>query len=184
MSRAPNGSVARSTQAGDTRLRALYLSGVLGVFLLDQTTKLWAISRLPFHEAITVIPRCFHLAYTPNRGGAFGILRSLPPEIGQPLFIVLPGLILVALLVYSLVSPARARLLQWSLAMILGGALGNLADRIRLGYVVDFILWHWDRVQWPAFNVADSFITAGIGLLLVLWLLEEMGARRAGRAKG
>ena len=104
--------------------------------------------------------------YVENPGAAFSSFRFLPPRIAQPVLTVF-GLIALAFVGFA-ISRTHDRLTVLALSLILGGALGNLIDRVRLGYVVDFIHWHWlDRFHWPVFNLADAAVSVGIGLLLV-----------------
>jgi signal peptidase II len=102
-----------------------------------------------------------------NRGAAFGILSEADLPYQAAIFSAVSLLALVAIAVYAFRLPPEARLPQMGLALVLGGALGNLIDRVRLGYVVDFIHVYWGRHQWPDFNVADSAITVGVALLIL-----------------
>ncbi len=154
-------------------LRRVLLTLSLSTFVLaaDQATKHWALRALQpaGHRAIEVIPGCFHLSYAENRSAAFGILEFLPLELRR---YVLTGFAAAAILVLlGLVLAGRIRRSPTAAAtgLILGGALGNVVDRIQFGYVVDFIDWHAGRAyHWPTFNVADSGIV--IGVFLLLWL--------------
>lgn len=156
------------------KYRLAYLAVALGVLLLDQVTKLWVI--MEFHPLQTrgVIPGLFTLVYNRNTGGAFGLFRNLSDGPRSLIFISVPCAIIVVILVWAFRSPTRPAVPQVGLAFILGGAMGNMLDRIRFGYVVDFLLFHLGRTgwQWPAFNVADSFITLGVGVLLLHLFLE------------
>ncbi|OGX40339.1 MAG: signal peptidase II [Omnitrophica WOR_2 bacterium RIFCSPHIGHO2_02_FULL_68_15] len=123
----------------------------------DQLTK-WLISRsfMP-GESLPLIPAALHLTYVRNRGAAFGFLQGQ-----QALFIIL-ALGIMAWLVRELAfRPSASRAVRWGCALVLGGAAGNLLDRLRFGYVVDFI----DLRVWPVFNVGDSAITIGVCLLV------------------
>jgi signal peptidase II len=147
--------------------------GLLGaVVVLDQVTKALLVRSLPLHDFVPIIDGFLSLSHVHNRGAAFGVLSdaSLPY---QP--VLLSGLSLAALLaiVYYFVRlPPSARLPRVALALVLGGAIGNLIDRIRLGHVVDFIHVYWREHAWPDFNVADSAITIGV-VLLILDILRE-----------
>ena len=147
--------------------------GVLGtVVILDQATKALLVRSLELHDYYPIIDGFLSLSHVYNRGAAFGVLSSsnLPH---QPL--ILAGLSLAALTAiayYFLRLPAAARLPRLALALVLGGAIGNLIDRLRLGHVVDFIHVYWREHVWPDFNVADSAITVGVVLLIIDILLE------------
>ena len=128
------------------------------VIAADQAAKAAVVARLTPAESCPLIPRILHLTYVQNTGMAFGLFR------GYPLFFALLAVVVSIWIVTELARPANPdALLAFSLAAILGGALGNLIDRLRLGYVIDFI----DLRVWPVFNVADSAITIGVALLLI-----------------
>ena len=156
-------------------LRSLYGMIALTSLVLDQATKLWVVTALQGGERLPVIPDLFFLTNIRNTGGAFGLFRTLPEGTRKIFFLLLPAVILAALVVVSLRSPARPVVFQVALALILGGALGNFVDRLRLEYVVDFLLFHWRDtwLRWPAFNLADSCISVGVGLLLLCQLRPE-----------
>ena len=151
---------------------APYLALLTTVVALDQITKALLVRFLPLHDYVPLIDGFLSLSHVHNRGAAFGVLSdaSLPY---QPL--LLSALSLAALLAityYFVRLPTSARLPRLALALVLGGAVGNLVDRIRLGYVVDFIHVYWRQHAWPDFNVADSAITVGV-VLLILDILRE-----------
>ncbi len=133
-----------------------YLSFV--IFALDQATKLAVVSRLAVFDVIRVLP-FFNLVYYRNTGSAFGMFRNL----GNVFFIAISGLAVIG--VSMMIVKDRENRLGFSL--ILGGAAGNLADRIVRGSVVDFLEVYAGRFYWPAFNVADSALTLGIALLIL-----------------
>ncbi len=138
---------------------AFFYSTVLIIFLGDQASKAWIQKAMGFGMTRPIIGDAFQLYLTQNRGGAWGVLPS-----GNKIFIVF-ALIATIALVYAYHKLARRDvLIGASFALALGGALGNLLDRIRYGYVVDF--FYAKIIQWPVFNVADSAITVGIVLLL------------------
>ena len=151
-------------------LRIVYVSISAGIVLLDQFTKSLVVARIPLYHSIPVIRGLFDLTHVRNTGAAFGILASLEsPWRGVFLNVVALG-VFAAVLIWALRSPADAGRLQTGLALILGGAVGNLIDRFRSGSVTDFLLFHIGRYEWPSFNVADSSITVGVFLLAwVLW---------------
>ena len=147
--------------------RIHYLSITVAVIVLDAWTK-WVVStHIDTHEAITVIPEFFQLVHVRNTGAAFGIGANAESRV-VPLLLNLGAIAVFGLVVvYALRSAVSDRVLQSGLHLILGGAIGNLLDRFRLGYVVDFLDVYVGQHHWPAFNVADSAICVGIALLFL-----------------
>ena len=143
----------------------LWISGV--VVALDQVAKALVDSLMDLHESHSIIDGLARLTYVQNRGAAFGILSDADLPYQSVLFSAISIVALAAIAVYAWKLPAASRLPQVSLALIMGGAAGNLLDRARLGYVIDFVDVYWGRHHWPAFNVADSAITIGVGLLIL-----------------
>ena len=133
---------------------------------LDRATK-WAISnRLSVHDSIQVIPGFFRIVHAENPGAAFGIFADSPSPLKVGLLI---GFSIIALLIVSALLWKNSHHLSATgvgLSLILGGAIGNLWDRIVNRHVVDFLLFYIGRYQWPAFNIADSAIVVGAGLLV------------------
>jgi signal peptidase II len=144
------------------------------IVLLDQGTKALVVRSLGLHEYLPLVDGLLSLSHVRNRGAAFGILSDWDLPYQTALLSALSLGALVAIAVYFLRLPASARLPRAALALVLGGAVGNLLDRVRLGYVVDFVHVYWRRYQWPDFNVADSAITVGV-TLLVLDILRSPG---------
>ena len=162
---------------GYGQLRWLALSALL--IGLDQWTKALIERLLTLYETLTILP-VFNIVRAHNTGAAFSFLRDAGGW-QRWLFSVLALAVSVALLQWLRRLPRRANLLASALACILAGALGNLLDRLRLGYVIDFIQVHWREHYFPAFNVADSAITIGAGLLLLDALLgDRRGSEGAG----
>lgn len=150
---------------------------------LDQLTKLLVVSRFRLHESISVIDGFFNLTLVHNPGAAFGMFAGMHESYRQPFFLILPTLTLAAILFYFHRLPEEKNLSIFSLTMVVGGAIGNLMDRMRLGYVVDFLDFHWySNYHFPAFNVADSAICVGIGLLILETFLESRDAIRAAKS--
>lgn len=150
--------------------RFWYLFIGLGVLAADQATKALVVRSIPAGESVPVTT-WFTLTHWLNPGGLFGVLNQLPGPAGFALFLVLP-LAGVGFLAY-LFAKATRRLDLVLLAAILGGALGNLVDRLRFGAVVDFLYFHLPRGPgWPSFNVADAVLSTGIITLLVLTLFQ------------
>ena len=145
-------------------MRLILVSGT--VVLADQVTK-WVITRyLDLHEQITVIPGFFDIVHVLNPGGAFGFFARQSPEIRRFVFLFLSTLV-AAFVIWMYRKVAKTHLvLSLGLALIFGGAVGNLIDRFRFGMVVDFLDVYLGTAHWPAFNVADSAISIGVVLLL------------------
>ena len=150
-----------------TRQRGLYLwiSGV--VVALDQVTKALVDGYMELHESHTIIEGLARLTYVQNRGAAFGILSDADLPYQSILFSLVSVAALAAIAVFAWRLPANSRLPQVALALIMGGAVGNLLDRARLGYVIDYVDVYWGRHHWPAFNVADAAISVGVCLLVL-----------------
>jgi len=155
------------TSAPATAPRRLpFLALTAAVLLLDQATKLWLVSSVPLGSS-KAVTSWFSLVHWLNTGGLWGSMQALPTLPRVALFFILP-LCGLAFLAWLFVR-SRSRLELAVLAAVLGGALGNLADRVRLGAVVDFLYFHlpdggWG---WPAFNVADACLSTGIVVLLL-----------------
>jgi signal peptidase II len=141
-----------------------WLSVAAAVILLDQLSKLWIIDHFVFGETLYVLS-VFDLVLAHNTGAAFSFLH----DAGGFQRWLFSGIAVAASvwIVWLLRSHAAQTLFALALSLILGGALGNLIDRIAYGYVVDFLAFHWDEHYFPAFNVADSAITIGAALLIL-----------------
>ncbi|MDP3938251.1 MAG: signal peptidase II [Deltaproteobacteria bacterium] len=144
------------------------------VVLLDQFTKYLVNTHLAPYASITVVENFIHLSHVRNPGGAFGVLSWVGPNF----FVVIAGLAIGVVFIFFWSLGRDQRLPATALSLILGGAVGNLADRVRLGSVVDFIDVHWHSLRWPAFNVADAAITVGVVLLVVELLTTESHKRQ------
>jgi signal peptidase II len=143
--------------------RLLYLSASLGVYLMDQASKAWAIRRVRFADR-TVISGVLDFVYAENPGIAFGQLQE-GGSFGRWFFVVLASAAAVAVLFYFWRTPRNDDRILGSCALLLAGILGNLTDRARLGFVIDFIHVHAGQYHWPTFNLADASITLGALLL-------------------
>lgn len=166
-----------SAPAGSAR--AFYLLLAVAVFLLDQASKWLVAQALALGEMRRVIPGLLNLTHWRNRGAAFGLFADVESPLAMGFLVAFS--VAALLLVFHLLwrGPASA-LAGWGLALILGGALGNLIDRLRAGSVVDFLDFHVGPRHWPAFNLADSAIVVGAGLLIVEILRgHRRGAREA-----
>ena len=164
------------------RRLAPYLGLLLAVVALDQVTKAIIVRKLELHEYRPIIDGLLSLSHGHNRGAAFGFLSDAKLPYQPELLSVLSFAALVAITYYFVRLPATARFPRLALALVLGGAVGNLIDRVRLGYVVDFLHVYWRSHAWPDFNVADSAITVGV-VLLILDILREARAEK-GESRG
>jgi signal peptidase II len=136
------------------------------VLILDQITKVLVDKMMPMYHTIEIIPNFVALTYLRNTGAAFGFLAGEQSfyRIG---FFLLVSTIAVGCIFYLLkVARPEKKIFLVSLSLILGGAVGNMVDRLRLGEVIDFMLLHYYDLHWPAFNVADSAISIGVVLLI------------------
>ena len=142
--------------------------------ILDQAIKLLVLAKIPAYGSIVVIPGFFDLTHIYNTGGAFGFLAG-KSSLFRHLFFLTASAIAMGMIVYLyLKTPREFLFLRSGLAMILGGAVENVIDRIRLGKVVDFLDLYVKDLHWPAFNIADSAITVGILIFIYHLLLKKM----------
>ena len=132
---------------------------VASVILLDQVTKFFALKFLQLNTPLPLIKNFLNLTLVHNRGAAFGFFQN------QLLLFVLVSLLAIGMIIYNLKNKSSSIILKLSLSLILGGAVGNLIDRLRFGFVIDFL----DLRVWPVFNIADSVIT--IAALALSWEL-------------
>lgn len=149
------------------RQRFPYALVIAAVVVCDQLTKALVDRLMELHESRPVVLGLLSLTYVRNRGAAFGILSDADLPYQSALFSVISLLALAAIAFYAVRLPAADRLSQTALALVMGGALGNLIDRSLHGYVIDFVDFYWKNHHWPAFNVADSCISVGVCLLLL-----------------
>lgn len=128
------------------------------------------------HASITVIPGYYDYQYARNPGSAWSLFAD-QPETFRKTFFGITGVLALLLLGYFIFrsSWSRQRMLVITLACILGGAIGNIIDRFRLGYVIDFISWHIGDKYWPTFNIADVFVTCGVAFLIIDMLIHRDG---------
>jgi signal peptidase II len=140
----------------------------------DLVTKRLASEELERGESVELVSGCLELRYTRNENAAFSLLRQIDPELRRPLLIAAQsaGCLVIGLMVVLWRRRSLPELLPYLL--VLSGALGNVIDRIRYGYVVDFVHVHLgDRLSWPVFNVADLLIAVGVGLILLQLLVAR-----------
>ncbi|MEE2960087.1 MAG: signal peptidase II [Myxococcota bacterium] len=123
--------------------------------------------------SVEILKDFWHFRYVENPGAAFGFLASSSSSLRTPFFLIVTILAMGFVLMMYKQSEPEQHLFRISLALVFGGAIGNFLDRVRLGYVIDFIDWHWyNEFTWPTFNVADAGISIGACLLLVVMLRE------------
>lgn len=144
------------------------------IFLLDRWTKILIIENLAYLESIDFTP-FFSLVHARNFGGAFGLLAGY--WLAKYIFLFLP-LIIIAGLIYMMFAYRFSMGKMFALALILSGAVGNIYDRLFVGYVTDFLDFYYKNWHWPAFNVADISISTGIGLWLFVELRETIKAKK------
>jgi len=175
---------------------------IIAIVLVDQITKIWILNKfmhilnyavqpgapfiankwdiiphpmMPSVDATYYITDFFNIVFTWNPGTAFSFLQKFGEA--RPLVITLATGVIIALISYYLFAHAK-NYERWPLILIIGGALGNLIDRIRFGAVIDFLYFHVGGWNWPAFNVADSFITVGVLLYILNWWLARRRCMR------
>lgn len=166
-----------------TPLRKFLVPAVSAALLAaaDQASKIWVARNLPLFEPVRVVPGWFELVQVRNTGVAFSLLSNLDHRWVHPLLILATVLAMAAVVVYIRLLPGKG-VAPCGLGLILGGAAGNLIDRARLGFVVDFLDLQWRGHHWPTFNVADIGITVGVALLIadmIFWNKESDAPRPA-----
>lgn len=157
-------------------MRKYHFLIALLVVVLDRVAKLVIEKKLSLHAGISIIPGFFRLTHVENRGAAFGLFADSPSEWKIAVLVLFS---LIALVIVSALLWKNSHAMTSTgvgLALILGGALGNLWDRLVSGQVVDFLLFYVGPYQWPAFNVADSAIVVGAGLLVFEILFSKAPA--------
>jgi signal peptidase II len=172
---APEESAAPKTAAAYAH--PLELGTMAAVVALDQVTKLIVRRTLPLGDSRSIIPELLDLTHVHNTGAAFGLLNAADFPYKPAVMIGIAAVALVAIAAYATQLGFHERMARFGLALILGGAFGNLIDRAVAGYVVDFVDVYWGATHFWAFNVADSAIT--IGAILVLLDMIGIGRRHA-----
>jgi signal peptidase II len=158
-------------------MRKFHLLIALAIVCLDRVTKLAIARSISLHESVQVLPGFFRITHVENRGAAFGLFADSPSEWKIAVLVLFS---IVALVIVSALLWRNSHSMTTTgigLALILGGALGNLWDRLVSGRVVDFLLFYVGQYQWPAFNVADSAIVIGAGLLVFEILFSKSPAQ-------
>ena len=145
----------------------LVFSIALVILILDQVTKIWIDSDMKLYESIPVIDGFFNLTYVRNTGAAFSMLNDLSETYRVPFFASVAVVAAIAIVYFVHTTPASQKVVLVACGCVLGGALGNLTDRLAYGSVIDFLDVYYGAWHWPAFNVADTFISIGVGLLLL-----------------
>jgi signal peptidase II len=147
-------------------MRKFHFLIALFVVILDRVAKLAVERKIPLHDGIQIIPNFFRLTHLENRGAAFGLFADSPSpwKIGALVLFSVLALVVVSALLWK--NSHTLSTTGIGLSLILGGAIGNLWDRLTAGHVTDFLLFYIGRYQWPAFNVADSAIVVGATLLV------------------
>ena len=146
---------------------------------LDQLTKWWITQEFTLGMTIPIIRDFFNLTYVQNQGAAFGLLAQAHPSFRVPFFIIVPFLALGSIGYVFRRLPDHDSFMAVAFSLVISGAIGNLIDRLLLGYVVDFLDFHWKwAYHFPAFNVADSAICVGVGMLMLDLFLQERKAEK------
>ena len=144
------------------------------VMIADQVTKAVILNTLPLFHSIPVIPGFFSITHIQNPGGAFGFMSHQHSSVRSILFVLITAIAMVLIFFLYKNIPRTHPILATGFALIFGGAVGNLIDRIRFGKVVDFLDLYVGKWHWPAFNVADSAITVGMVIFVVHLVFKKM----------
>ncbi len=152
---------------------------IVGLVVFDQVTKLLVVANIPLYESVDLIPGVFRFTYIQNDGAAFGIFDDAPW-----VFMILSTVAIIAIFVYIFWKKPQDKLMLSALILINAGGIGNMIDRVRLEYVIDFLdfcafpeLWKW------VFNIADSYVCIGAGLLLLWMILDTVKEIKAEKAR-
>ena len=150
----------------------LYLAVIIVAIVADQFTKAMVVDSLLLYESREIIPGFFNLVYVTNSGAAFSMLADMNSPWRHYFFLSIGSAALVGLTVVYWNLRKVNCFYSWSLALIAGGAAGNLIDRVRFGAVIDFLDFYVGKYHWPAFNIADSAICVGGGLFLLVNIFD------------
>ena len=150
---------------GSRYTRLLLVAAI--VILVDQISKEIILHSFPLYEKLEIIPGFFSLIHIRNTGGAFGILAGKATGMRTVFFLAVSGMALAVVLYLHAKMAAGKLWADIAFALVVGGAVGNLIDRLRFGEVIDFLDFYVGTFHWPAFNVADSAISVGVGILCV-----------------
>ena len=144
------------------------------IVALDQITKTIILNSLELYHSIKIIPGFFNITHIHNPGGAFGFLADQSASVRVIVFLFVSILALGFIFYFYRKTPETHKMLATGFALIFGGAIGNLIDRVRFGTVVDFLDVYIKNLHWPAFNIADSAITIGMGVFVYHVLARKM----------
>ncbi len=151
-----------------------FFSTILLVIIGDQWSKLSIVNHFDYGESLSMIQNFFNITYVRNTGAAFGFMATANPTFRVPFFLIIPIIAMVVLGFLYRDLPKDAKVRAMALGLVSGGAVGNLIDRVRLGYVVDFLDFHYHTAYYfPAFNVADSAICVGVTILLLSTMIQK-----------
>jgi signal peptidase II len=151
--------------------KLLIIAGL--VFIADQAAKALVVRSMPLFDSIELIPRFFSLTHIKNPGGAFGFMANAAPGARLFIFIFVSIVAVFFILYMYLQTPRSHPFLSAALALVFGGALGNIADRVRFGEVTDFFDFYFKSAHWPAFNIADAAITVGVSIVAYHLLFKK-----------
>lgn len=176
MTESNTGTFSRPAKAHESaRVKYGRLSWIAGsVLLADQISKWMILQKLALYQKITVVPGFFNITHIQNPGGAFGFLAQQSQLVRGIVFLAMSFFAVGLIFWFYRKTPPTHRFLAAGFALIFGGAIGNLVDRVRFGHVVDFLDFYIGTWHWPAFNVADSAITTGIVIFLLHVVLGRM----------
>ena len=153
-------------------LRLIFIAGL--VVLLDQITKLLVLDSMPLFHSIEIIPGFFNFTHVHNPGGAFGFLSTSSTTVQRFVFLFASSLAVGLVLYFYIKTPRSFPWLLSGFALVIGGACGNLIDRIRMGRVVDFLDFYIGNLHWPAFNVADSAVSIGMVIFVFHLVFKKL----------
>ena len=166
------------------RSRLVPLATAALIFIGDRLTKLWIEANVSVYDSFTVIPGLFDIVHTKNRGAAFGMFADSDHPL-RSFLLVGVSLVVLAFIGFALLKPGKSapppsRVTVTGMSLILGGALGNVYDRLVHGQVTDFLEFYQGQYRFAAFNIADSAITIGAALLIIdMWRTRKMDAAKA-----
>jgi signal peptidase II len=174
---APAAGAARDQQSR-SRLGPMLAFVTAPVVLIDQLSKIYVRAHFELNQTIPLIPGWLDVTYTRNPGAAFSLFATMPQWFRHGFFlgISLAAIVVLIVLMARRTTPART---VAAFALVLGGTIGNLIDRLSRGLVTDFIYFHHASFSYPVFNIADSAITVGVAMILLFTWLDDRSAARA-----